>query len=164
MQKSVLVLIDLQVCFEAAVDAKYLKKCISFIKKARRNNQLVLVVTYKTWGSSPSHVHTKIVKALQGYDNIKYVQKGQNDGSSEIIYALKTAGYDLKRRTILNIGGVNTHACVLDTVCGLAQYRHKFVLAVHSKACNDEYAGMQSASSVRRYFREYTRSKKVVIK
>ena len=157
-------MIDLQVCFEAAVDETYLKKCLSYIKTAQKNNQLILVVTYKAWGSTPSHVHTKITKALKGYKNISHVQKGQNDGSREIVTALRAAGYDLKKRTILNIGGVNTSACVVDTVYGLAQYKYKFVLNVHSKACNDDCTGMLSTEKVRRYFREFTRSKKVIVK
>lgn len=128
MSNYTLVIIDMQPDFWEE-DSELTWNIVGQIKRARRDRAAVLTVTFgagKTFGP--------IVKALSGYKRKAQITKDQDDGSKEVTKVI------LRRRfpKSLLVCGVNTGACVQDTVNGLLKLAsHKFDVAILESCCDD---------------------------
>ncbi len=129
-----LVIVDMQPSFDAANCVKTITEVILEIEYARKTNEPIIVLEFEDYGET----HEDIMKALEGYDNYKIVTKPDNDGSTEVIEAVNKFGLHHDNLTF-HVCGVNFHACVSDTVCGLAYDFgvEKENLNVIETACND---------------------------
>jgi hypothetical protein len=91
---------------------------------------LIVNVSYGDYFGRTTHKGIKeILKTLR---NVVDVSKEQNDGSQEIKQAIYAKGLDINNCK-LEIVGVNTDACVRDTVAGLFYNTRTAELAVHRK-------------------------------
>ena len=113
LRKYVLCLIDLQTMFDAATDANLLKHIKREVTAAIRANHDIMLVRYSGCGSIVADVQ----QMLKGYSNVYQVYKKWDGGGKEVSKAIiKRYGKGVH----LRVGGVNTNACVQDTVIELA--------------------------------------------
>lgn len=105
----VLVVIDMQPCFEASKSQKVIEENIKQIRKAKSNNQHIIVIEY----SDLILTHIKIKKELKNYDKVKYIKKRYDSGSAQLVKYFKKQEFWPNE---INFMGVNTDACVYSTV------------------------------------------------
>lgn len=108
-----LCIVDVQKKFGPA--AKVIKDTVHQIKLARRRKAVVIVVEYGYDGYDPSYID--IYDALIGYNNWAVVKKNSCGGGNEVIAAMDS-NPSLQADKI-RVCGVNTCACVRETVRGL---------------------------------------------
>ena len=104
-----LVIIDMQNAYRASQIAE--KTVLSQIQEFKKKKRWIVNVTL-----GHSKVLPSITKVLKNYSKVIHVKKEYNDGTNWILAALKEHKLDASN---LQICGVNTNACVIDTVRGL---------------------------------------------
>jgi hypothetical protein len=114
----------------------------SEIKRAMKLNNHIIFVEYNQdydFNEDAPHSPTldEIYSLANNYNNKGTVIKGQNDGSCEIQEYLED-----KLPDVFRVCGVNTDACVMETVSGLVEETESTVQVIR-KAC-----GARSARSI----------------
>ena len=122
---NVLVVVDMQPEFKAAMDEQTQINVVNEIKKAKRRNDLIIILEYRGGGSTVRRIR----KAILNYDKVIYAEKDEDDGSS---YIRK----HLIGKKLVRICGVNTDYCVADTAAGIAYRFADAAVQVILKACN----------------------------
>lgn len=126
-----LVIIDMQECFDVDTNSKLVDNVIREIDEAKRNKKSVILVKYAGCGPSLS----KITKRLSKYNKLIKVTKRINDGSIEICKSIADKSKVCK--DYFKVCGVNTNACVLQTVTGLTNKFPNATVEVIADACDD---------------------------
>ena len=136
-----LVVVDMQPDFPASNNPATLRAVEREVRKAIKHRLPVVVLEIPYFspldedGLKPTH--RSIMRLLTGYDHYRVVQKRWSDGSSHVILTCEDSKY-MKHR--FRICGVNTDACVLETVLGLAKRLPKCKIRVIKNACNTVFS------------------------
>lgn len=140
MKEYTLVVVDMQPDFPASNDPKTLSAVEREVRKAikRGFGVVVLEVPYFSpldeEGLKPTH--RSILKLLDGYSRYRVTQKRWSDGSCQVVRMCEDYKFANKR---FRVCGVNTDACVLETVLGLAQRLPESKIKVIKDACNTAF-------------------------
>jgi nicotinamidase-related amidase len=124
-----LCVIDMQPYYEVSQVEWLIDNVLCEIKKAKRQHLPILLV--KTIGAG--EIDDRIFEEVESYSDSYVVTKKTCDGHQEIIKVLKRNKLGLER---LRVCGVETDACVADTVTGLAESLPGLSIEVVKKACN----------------------------
>lgn len=125
-----LMVIDMQPEFDTAHDPSVLQACTRAIRRAKRQEQPIIVVLY-TPGSCGTFLLNRLVA---NYEHTIYVYKDTDDGSQQVRRTLQQ--YDLAI-TDYDVCGVNLSACVMSTILGLVRHQDKKRCRLLLDACND---------------------------
>lgn len=107
-----LVVIDMQPVFEAAGRPKVIAGVTREIIQTKIANGMIIFVEYS--GFLPTY--TPLLDLVKGYSSRIRIKKRNNDGSEQIVRFLESSDCYADH---FRICGVNTNACVRDTVSGL---------------------------------------------
>lgn len=124
-----LVIVDMQPVFSASTNPDTVIAVTNEILMAKQNNFPIMIVEYERSGRTHSGFDT----ILRGYRHKARIKKADDDGSQEIVRALLRRKFP---QSHLRICGVNTDACVSDTVYGLLLKLHTTRIDVVKRACN----------------------------
>jgi nicotinamidase-related amidase len=128
-----LIVVDMQSKFEASNNPDTIKNCVKEIKKAVKNNMPIIILEYDGFGPT-QHA---LMNSMRNYPKRYWYEKCTDSGADEVHYIVKR--FRLSKN--LKVVGVNTDACVRDTIYDLAckpkRYRN-YKIEVISKACNTE--------------------------
>lgn len=127
----VLVVIDMQPGYPASQDAITQWFVKQEIARARQANQLILIVEYHA--HEMGETYPAIMELVEGYDRAVVVSKDGDDGSAEILQACAARGFSLHS---FRMCGVNSDACVLESVQGLVDKQPGCSITVVQDACN----------------------------
>lgn len=130
--KEALVVIDMQPAFSAT--KKVLRPVVNEVKRAIRQETPILLVELHNGIDNFGTTHENIAKLVEDYPHAKFVSKPRNDGSSQIARALDET-WGLGGEVSLQVCGVNTRACVRETVEGLRM--EGYDITVLAEACAD---------------------------
>lgn len=131
--ETILVVIDMQPGYPAALAAVTQWFVKQEIQKQMEQNLPVILVEFDA--HEMGETLQSLRELLAGYKRLKVVSKSQNDGSTEVIAACRIlTGYDTPFR--LRVCGVNSDACVLETVQGLSEKLPLTSIVVPQDACN----------------------------
>ena len=130
-QGPVLVVIDMQPGYKASSDAITQWFVKQEISRARLENQLILIVEYHA--HEMGETYPDIMKLVDGYERAVVVPKSGDDGSAEILRACAARGFS---QTSFRMCGVNSDACVLESVQGLVDKEPGCSITVVQDACN----------------------------
>jgi len=149
-----LVVIDMQVNFEAANLHWLVKKVVAKVKKYRKSNQPILLVQYVNCVGPLGDYVGDIVEALNGYENVYYIDKKYDDGGREIDSFLrkKKLKSQIKR---FEVCGVNTDACVLETLISMYSRFRNIPIFVALDCCNSLFGKESAIKSLRRAIKSY---------
>lgn len=131
IQGSVLVVIDMQPGYVASQDAITQWFVKQEITRAREANQPILIVEYHA--HEMGETYPSIMALVEGYDRAVVVPKGGDDGSAEILQTCAKRGFSLNS---FRMCGVNSDACVLESVQGLVDKQPDCSITVIQDACN----------------------------
>lgn len=123
-----LVVVDMQSHFEAACDPDVIINVTEEIIKAKQHNAHILLVEYAGCGKS----HEGFGQLLKNYRYKARIRKGDDDGSGEIIRALRRRGFNDRH---LRLCGVNSDCCVCATTMGLLDKLSNTKIEVVKRAC-----------------------------
>lgn len=130
-----LLIIDMQTGFSASRKTSVLEKCKDEIRKAIKREAEIIVLEYIDSGKT----HPGISRLLKYYPRAHFIEKWENDGSYYIEVFKKDLGLKAPKKIL--VCGVNTDACVCETIAGMARKKYfkktKFEIIV--KACNSNY-------------------------
>ena len=127
-----LIVIDMQASFPAACDPNTIIAVTHEIVVAQQQGRPIVLVEYKNCGPS----HSGFYKLLQGYAHKSHIHKPADDGSKEILRAIRRRKFDEKQ---LRVCGVNSDCCVRVTVEGLLTRAPSSKITVIKSACGTEY-------------------------
>lgn len=113
----ILILIDLQTYFEASSYERLLKTVEHEIDKAINENIPIIVINYDMHDNLQSRIKNKLKKCDPKL--LYKLIKDQDDGSSKIVPVLNELNFNSGN---IYVTGVNTGACVFETVCSLQKY------------------------------------------
>lgn len=123
-----LAIVDMQYAFTASRSNTVIRNCQREIIKAKKNKNPIILVEYSSQGNTiPS-----LVKLIKGYKRTWIAVKSGTDGSREVSNIINH--YNLPRN--VRVCGVNTDACVQDTVEGLSKSYIISKVDVVRDACN----------------------------
>ena len=139
-----LIIIDMQEYFDAACDYRTQMACRKAIRKAMKDDAAILLVEYRGCGKTAA----TLAGLLDGYKNAHVVKKSNDDGGKEVVRKLRRE--KLPRGTI-RVCGVNTDACVEDTVRGIMRNMRKRTpeIQVLANACNSNYSHREGIRNLR---------------
>ena len=120
--KTILVVVDMQPCFEAAKCNKTASAVLALIDKAKKANSLIVILEYNLHGPT----RTDITDSIRSYANHKIAGKDTDGGGKEVEQFIN--GHN---RAILC--GVNYGACVFHTASELKKI---IDVRVVKNACN----------------------------
>ena len=109
-----LCVVDMQPCFKA--HEQVLLPVLKEINKAKKNGHAVIVLEY-AGPFEKAYTVRPVVRALNKYKNKAYVEKCDDDGSTEFLVAAKHFKFSTET---VRVVGVNRGQCVLATVDGLS--------------------------------------------
>lgn len=132
--KRTLVIIDMQSGFHTANAHRTISNVIKQVKRAKKFKENILVVEYLPHVNYEA-TRPEIMRSIGSYPHIK-VYKYRDDGSQPILEACKYHSYPTD---IFRVCGVNTNACILDTLKGLFRRNKTSKLEVVPAACNGHY-------------------------
>ena len=141
-----LIVIDMQKAFAAARRKRVLLNCEKEINKAIKNNCSIVFVEYFNCGKTIK----QLTNLTKNYKKTYTVIKNDDDGSPEISHLFKAHRLPAKN---IKVCGVNTDACVLDTVCSLS-YSDRFsksIIDVIANACDASYNHGQGLQQISRF-------------
>jgi len=140
MNEYTLVIVDMQPCFSAANDPQTLDAIAAEILKAKERRMPIVTLEIDCFSPMQDErnprTHKRLRKLLEGYSLHRMEEKRFNDGSWAVLYALDR--FDVEPRCF-RVCGVNTDACILDTVLGLAKKLPKGRIFVVKDACNSSH-------------------------
>ena len=129
-----LIVIDVQEGFtqllQPRVAARFLTAVRAQVVQAIRDNADIVIVEYDDEEFGATHKNLK--RLACNHLNHTFVYKWDNDGSSQIIKALRESEFNTKRFKVV---GLNTEACVRETVEGLHKELPSARLEVIQNAC-----------------------------
>lgn len=128
---TVLVVIDMQPGYPAAQDTLTQWSVKQEILRHREQNLPILLVEFDA--HEMGEIFDCLKEAIKGYDCAKIISKRGDDGSDEILQACLRLGFSTDS---LRICGVNSDACVLETVQGLVAKHPTCRITVPQDACN----------------------------
>lgn len=126
---AVLTIIDMQPRFPSSQNSDTIAGVLRLIAKAIERNWPVILVEFYAHGATDE----RITDALNGYAGLVREFKYNEDGSEEIWEACVEHELPGSRFVIC---GVNTHACVKDTVIGMARLMPDTAIEIIQDACN----------------------------
>ena len=135
----VLCVIDMQPEFEAATNSELVRKVIDEIKVSMRKKEHILIVRYKGCGK----VDQSIWDTVEGYQFVHYITKNDDDGSPEIVEAMKN--FTLISKETIKVCGVNTWECVKSTYAGLAYKLPHSIIVVLEDVCGGCYYNIRAS-------------------
>lgn len=130
-EDQVLVVIDMQDKFRASNDQQTIYFVKQEILRAKQLGMAVIIVEFDP--HEMGSTHREITDLLEGYDRAVTITKTANDGSEEIIEACLDNGFWMED---FRVCGVNSDACVLETVTGLLGRVSSCQITVIQDACN----------------------------
>jgi nicotinamidase-related amidase len=130
---NLLLIVDMQQEFPTAHKPKTIAECQKLVRQAKRNQDVIIVLEYKGYGSTLS----PIKRTIGEYPNCYFVFKTCDNGGWEVHKALTERGIKVDK---ILVCGVNSHACVQDTATCLAG-SHGYQVEVIKKACNHGNVG-----------------------
>lgn len=148
MKKRLLVIIDMQpprnytgfvtAGFVTAEKIETQCEIIRQILLARQKEWPIIILEYATYAPTANN----IMAALHGYPYQIFRKKHWDGGESEVVDAIEDFKRTFRRRKFhrikhLRFMGVNTHACVLETVNGCARLMPQKIMEVWMSGCND---------------------------
>ena len=140
-----LIVVDMQPQFESAKKRECVTNCIKQVKRAIKENAFIIFLEFGGFGDT----HPRILKAIQSYANKCFIIKYEDCGSDQVRSALeknkvKTSSYIMC--------GVNTCACVLQTLCGMLNddYFNNAEIKIAKDACNDSFYGYNTEEALNR--------------
>jgi hypothetical protein len=159
-------MIDMQPCYPAS--EVVLDEVIREVKRARTNKEWVMILEYGT-----GRTYYRITRELQGYRRRLYARKYKNDGAAKVFTAITRRNNNLDNKNVgriekIRVCGVNTNACVFDTVNSLKILRYPIEVLAHATAqfcikCKYQKFGTCIAHH-RRALRQMKRWKNVTIR
>lgn len=132
-EDQVLVVIDMQEGFCASRDQRTVYFVKQEILRAKKAGMAIIIVEFDPEADKMGNTHSEITDLLNGYDRTATVSKSANDGSEEVIEACLDNGFWMED---FRICGVNSDACVLETVTGLLERVSSCDITVVQDACN----------------------------
>lgn len=126
-----LIIIDMQPHFSASNDFNVIDACKAEIKKAIDARASIIFVEYMGAGAT----NPSLVSLTDLYKKTFLVRKDDDSGATEVTRVIKQN--NLAHKNIV-VCGVNTDACVLETVAGLTIRFKKSKFKIISEACNSE--------------------------
>ena len=130
-----LVIIDMQTGFSAANAPETIAAVVHQVKLAKRRQAGIVVAEYDFDEREDSPVfgktHNKIIEAIGNYKHVEFLIKRSDDGSKEIVEALRRKQFNQKR---IRLCGVNTRCCVLATAAGYPPHNSGGLLSKLSKS------------------------------
>lgn len=126
-----LVVVDMQSYFPAANNPDTIAAVEDEIRQAIQNGYFIVILEYLDCGRTIG----SLMKELEGYSDYKVVTKSRDDGSEEVKKACDVRGLAPAN---ISVVGVNTGACVRQTVEGLCRKYPASLVSVIAKACNTE--------------------------
>ena len=126
-----LVVVDMQPEFEAAFHPNVVIGVTQEIINAKNVGAPIILVEYRDGGQT----FDGFFKLLKNYKNKALVRKNRDDGSREVIQAIKRRKFNPYH---LRVCGVNSDACVWSTVEGLLGKLNRSRIEVVKQACFTE--------------------------
>lgn len=135
-----LVIVDMQPCFSSANDKRTLDAIEKEILRAKELRMPIVALEVDCFSPMQDErnprTHERLLKHLVGYPLYRMEEKRFDDGSWAVLHAADRLGCDDEELKVLRICGVNTDACVLATVIGLAKKLPATSIRVVKDACN----------------------------
>ena len=144
MTHSILCIIDMQPYFDASNEPWLLNNVLAEIKKAKKNNDYIIVLEYDGCGET----HPDIIKACDGYNRYYHEVKSSQSGAPNIIFIMRENNIQADHFIIV---GVETESCILETVEGIVRKIPKSKVTVVADAINSQYIGDYDHSDVMNY-------------
>jgi len=126
-----LIVVDLQKEFTAANNISTINACQNLLIQAMEDNATIIFLEFIGCGRTMETIYDLV----DNYYNIYVLKKPSCDGSSYI--KKLTASFEIPTMHF-KVCGVNTDACVLDTVLGLSHSYPDAVVEVIESACNSD--------------------------
>ncbi len=127
----VLVVMDMQPGFPAAQDAITQWFVKQEVTRAREEGRPIIIVEYDP--HEMGHTYESIKVLLEGYENTDTITKSTDDGSSEILKCCRDKGFSTLD---FRMCGVNSDACLLESIQGLVEKLPQCRITVPQDACN----------------------------
>ncbi len=127
----VLVVMDMQPGFKAAQDAITQWFVKQEVTRAREEGRPVIIVEYDP--HEMGETYDSIKSLIEGYDRGIIISKSDDDGSAEILRACEAKGF---MTASFRMCGVNSDACLLETIQALAGKLPLCSITVVQDACN----------------------------
>lgn len=127
----VLVVMDMQPGFPAAQDAITQWFVKQEITRAREEGRPILIVEYDP--HEMGETFDSIKSMLEGYDRAAIISKAGDDGSIEILDKCAERGFSIAS---FRMCGVNSDACLLETIQALVETLPDCRVTVVEDACN----------------------------
>ena len=137
-QRRTLVVVDVQTEFEATWPQWLKSGVMREVEEARFRGDAIIMLEFfsvnppKTFG--PTYPDLVAVAAAGNQAGFTMRAKALEDGSERVLDACTKMGFPTN---LFRICGVNTHACILATVVGLARTFPACLIEVATYACND---------------------------
>jgi len=127
----VLVVMDMQPGFPAAKDAITQWFVKQEVARAREEGRPVIIVEFDP--HEMGHTFDSITELVEGYDLAVVITKSGDDGSTEILAACAKKGFSTQS---FRMCGVNSDACLLESIQAMAQKLPECRITVVQDACN----------------------------
>jgi len=137
-----LIIIDIQPEFKSAITKVVKTTCQEEIQKAMNKRASVLFVEYYKCGRTLR----SLTQMTQNYDKKYFIVKDDDDGSCEINTVIKHNRFPCKQ---IRVCGVNTDACVEQTVLSLASTNPNSKIEVVATGCFSEDGTVGHKSGLR---------------
>ena len=134
----ILVIIDMQGNFKASQDPKTISNIVGLIQQFRAKEDPIILLEYQGEQKYTELTCPEIYNALRGYQEFILLRKSRDDGTKEINRAFK-AFPEWQAAESMVFCGVNTGACVEDTVEGCSLVFPEKMMLVDLAACNCTY-------------------------
>jgi nicotinamidase-related amidase len=132
MKTECLVIVDMQPDFKSANDRKTIDNVLIQIEKAREQDIPIFILEFINHGQTSEEIQ----EALEGYYQVWFIAKGDDDGSRELITCIQDNAYIVNDFIVC---GVNICACVYWTIKGLLK-DYKTRITVIKDACNGKWS------------------------
>jgi len=126
-----LIVIDMQNQFDAANYPDVVYEVGEEIREAMERKAKIFLIEYRGYGST----HEFYLKKLNRYKYLHIIKKRKNDGSHCLCNYLKNRNITISEE--IRVCGVNTLACVKETVHGLSNKFPNKKIHVVLNACGD---------------------------
>lgn len=129
--EEVLVVIDMQSFFPASNSPSTIAAVVREVKTAVARNLPVIIVEYDP--TEIGRTHDRILRVIANYPRAVTITKAAADGSREIMEACLINGLSLDE---LRVCGINSDACILETVEGYHNLVPTSTITIVRDACN----------------------------
>lgn len=140
----VLAVIDMQPHFKASQNIRTILSCQEEIRWAISQKWYIFMVEWIYEGRSDS----RLTDLTDPYELTSTIKKDRDDGSDVIMAHVRRLGIINSK---FRVCGVNTDACVLATVHGLAHHPRGRPVEVVSAACWSDYSHINGIDRMKKY-------------